>query len=401
MDHIDRIRRALRADPRLTSAVVAVAAALYYGIVVAGEIGRTQSIIVSAVPAALAVVFFRTRPLLAMQSSAAGILLVAWFMTNGVYVQDVTQQSAAALAIFGAARSTDDRVRRIGVLFTGFVAVAAALFVTTRWSEGTGAGIVLALPLLALTIGPWVLAGAIRDLGVVSGRLETSERLGETAKRDVVIEQERNRVARDVHDVVAHSLAVVIAQADGARYAAEKDPTTVGPALDAIAETARGALGEVRTLLHELRHTQGSAPVPGSSDVDALLDGFRALGLTVDVAHYGYQRALGPATDLAVYRVVQESLTNALRHGDVAQPVTVDFDWGDHALAVVVTNALLGDGVPQVDGPGHGIPGMRERAALAGGDFTVGIGTRGMFRVRASLPATSAPDAPTAVLSRA
>jgi signal transduction histidine kinase len=219
-------------------------------------------------------------------------------------------------------------------------------------------------------------------------------------ERDVVIEQERNRVARDVHDVVAHSLAVVIAQADGARYAAEKDPATVSPALDAIAETARVALGEVRTLLHELRHTQSATPSPGTGDLDTLIEGFRVLGLTVDVAHYGHQRALGDATQLAVYRVVQESLTNALRHGDTAQPVSVDFDWGDHALAVVITNALQGDGVPQVDGPGHGIPGMRERAALAGGDFTVGVGTRGMFRVRASLPASTSPDAPTVVLAR-
>jgi len=397
VDHIDRVRRALGADPRLASAVAVVAAGLYYGLVVAGEIGRTQSIVVSAAPAALAVLFFRTRPVLAMQCSAVGIVLVAWFMTNGVFVQDITQQSAAALAIFGAARSSRDRIRRIGVVFTGFVAVAASLFVVSR----TGEGAALVLPFIALTVGPWVLASALRNLRVVSSRLESSERLSETAKQDVLIEQERNRVARDVHDVVAHSLAVVIAQADGARYAAEKDPSTVGPALQAIAETARAALGDVRTLLHELRHAQDSVPAQGTDDLDALIDGFRSLGLEVEVAHFGRQRSLGDAVQLAVYRVVQESLTNALRHGDRRAPVSVDFDWGDHSVAVVVTNALPEDGVPQVEGPGHGIPGMRERAALAGGDFTVGIGTRGMFRVRASLPVGTAPETSTDVLSRA
>jgi signal transduction histidine kinase len=401
VDIIERWRSRLRADPRFAAALSVVAAVVYYWVVVAGEIGRTGSIIVTAVPAALVLIAFRVRPVLAMGLSALGILAVAWGMTNGLYIQDVTQQSAAAVAIFGAARSTDDRVRRIGVAFTGFVAVAATLFVASRWYWGAGAGPVLVLPFLALTIGPWVLARAMRDLRVVSGQLETSQERNLLAERDVIIEQERNRVARDVHDVVAHSLAVVIAQADGARYAAEKDPTTVGPALDAIAETARVSLGEVRTLLHELRHTQSATPAPGSGDVDALVDGFRGLGLTVEVSHFGHQRALGEATQLALYRVLQESLTNALRHGDVTQPVDVDFDWGDHALAIVITSALLDDGVPQIDGPGHGIPGMRERAALAGGDVTVGIGTRGMFRVRASLPAGPAPDAPTIALTRA
>lgn len=400
MGIIDRLRRRLRADARLAVALSVVAAAVYYWVVVAGEIGRTQSILVTAVPAALVLIVFRVRPVLAMGSSTLGVLGVAWAMTNGFAVQDVTQQSAAAVAIFGAARSTDARVRQIGVVFTGFVAVAAAVFVASRWYWGAGSGPVLALPFLALTIGPWVLARLMRDLTLVSDQLETSQERNLLAERDVIIEQERNRVARDVHDVVAHSLAVVIAQADGARYAAEKDPTTVGPALDAIAETARVALGEVRTLLHELRHTQSTTPAPGG-DVDALVEGFRGLGLTVEVSHFGQRRALGDATQLALYRVLQESLTNALRHGDVTRPVDVDFDWGDRALAIVVTSALRDDGVPQIDGPGHGIPGMRERAELAGGDFTVGLGTRGMFRVHASLPAGPAPDVHTVAMASA
>jgi signal transduction histidine kinase len=376
-----------------TRASVAWAFLLYLA-AVAADLPRYGTIVFSAIPCALVVIWFRTRPGVALALSAVGILFVFGTNYNGSSpgVGAVIAQSTVLLTIFGASASDSVRYRALAPV----VAVAMGVAIGVR---DLGFGL---LATVACTI-PLVAGFAWRQLvrnGRITGQLDESLNREQSIERDVVIEQERNRVARDVHDVVAHSLAVVIAQADGARYAAEKDPATVAPALDAIAETARVALGEVRTLLHELRHTQSATPSPGTGDLDTLIDGFRVLGLTVEVAHYGHQRALGDATQLAVYRVVQESLTNALRHGDTALPVTVDFDWGDHALAVVITNALQGDGVPQIDGPGHGIPGMRERAALAGGDFTVGVGTRGMFRVRTSLPAAAAPDAPTAVLAR-
>ncbi|RIX28176.1 sensor histidine kinase [Amnibacterium setariae] len=378
-------------------AVAAGAAVVWFFALWTPELGRNGGLaFVYGVPAVLVLLCWWTRPWLAMGLSALVLLLVLSGAVNGTAVNEggVLACATAWFAVLGAASSGDPRLHWAGGLL---VAVDTVL-------SGANNGfpsliIVLLLGGGALLLG-WVLRQRRSADRLRTGLAESEER-ERAVERDVVIEQERNRVARDVHDVVAHSLAVVIAQADGARYAAEKDPTTVGPALEAIADTARDALGEVRTLLHELRHTQRATPAPGTSDLDALIEGFRQLGLAVEVAHYGHQRALGDATELAVYRVVQESLTNALRHGDTGEPVTVDFDWGDHAVAVVVTNALVEDGVPQVEGPGHGIPGMRERAALAGGDFTVGIGTRGMFRVRASLPASPAPDAPTALMARA
>jgi signal transduction histidine kinase len=377
--------------------LAAGAAILWFFALWAPELGRNGGLaFLYGVPAVLVLLWWRTRPWLAIGLSALTLILVLFGAVNGTAVDSggLLACSTAWFAILGAALADDARLRATGGVL---VAVDAVL-------SGANNGFPSLVVVLLLGGGALLIGWAVRQRRSTD-RLRTglaeSEERERAVERDVVIEQERNRVARDVHDVVAHSLAVVIAQADGARYAAEKDPTTVGPALEAIADTARDALGEVRTLLHELRHTQRTTPAPGTSDLDALIDGFRGLGLAVEVAHYGHQRALGDATELAVYRVVQESLTNALRHGDTAEPVTVDFDWGDHAVAVVVTNALVEDGVPQVEGPGHGIPGMRERAALAGGDFTVGIGTRGMFRVRASLPASPAPDAPTALMARA
>lgn len=216
-----------------------------------------------------------------------------------------------------------------------------------------------------------------------TGEIRAVVKLGE-AKQEVSLEQERNRVARDVHDIVAHSLAVVIAQADGARYGAKNVPAPVVEALENIATTARGALTDVRVLLGELRHNQEAGPQPGMNDLDALVRGFRDSGLTIEWHSYGTAAELVGTPALAVYRIVQEALTNALRHGDRGTPVELVFDWGGTSLAVIVTNGMPSGATS--NGAGHGIPGMRERATLAGGELEASDGTNGRFRVRATIP---------------
>ena len=223
-----------------------------------------------------------------------------------------------------------------------------------------------------------------------------AERQRIDAQRSVVVEQERNRIARDMHDVVAHSLAVVIAQADGARYARAENPEAVDAALSTISTTAREALGDVRILLGQLRHSQDAAPQPVLSDLDRLFEQFAASGLAVDFDEHGKPRALPTGAQLAVYRIVQESLTNALRHGDGADGATVSFRWADDALDVEIASTLREQADetegsprrgPQGDGPeGHGLAGMAERAALAGGTLTA-VADDGRFTVSASIPA--------------
>lgn len=374
-------------------AFAVAAAATYYCVVVGGEIGRSGSIVVTAAPAALVLLFFRARPILAMALSALGILVVAWAMTNGFFIQDVTQQSSASLAVLGAALSTSERVRRIGVAFTGFVAVAAALFLATRLDTGVGVGLSLGLPFLVLIVGPWVLARMLRDMGDISGRLDTAERRNQAAERDVLLELERNRIAREVHDVVAHSLAVVIAQADGARFAAETTPASVAPALEAIADTARRALGEVRTMLHDLRSSEAGGVAPGPEDLQGLVAGIRALDVEVEEATFGAARPLGENVGLALYRIAQEALTNAMRHGDRTEPVGFELDWGDREVVLVVSNAVPLEVVPASERAGHGVTGMRERALDAGGDCSAGTGSNGRFRVRVALPIPAEQDA--------
>jgi signal transduction histidine kinase len=203
------------------------------------------------------------------------------------------------------------------------------------------------------------------------------------AEQVVVVEQERNRIARDMHDVVAHSLAVVIAQADGARYSRATDPEAVDDALTTISSTAREALGDVRLLLGQLRHSQDAGPQPALADLGRLVEQLRSSGLLIVLHEHGDPLSLPSGQQLAVYRIVQEALTNALRHGDIGREVVVDLDWSMDAAAVTITNAVASPS--REPRHGHGLAGMRERALLVGGTFSAGLdGSR--FVVRARIP---------------
>jgi signal transduction histidine kinase len=197
-------------------------------------------------------------------------------------------------------------------------------------------------------------------------------------------EQERVRIARDMHDIVAHSLAVVIAQADGARYAAASQPQMATEALGTIAQTARGALSDVRMLLTQLRHRQGDGPQPTLADLETLFAQVRQAGveprITVDPMPPGEPPG---AIQLAVYRILQEALTNAIRHGDGA--VDVHLAWHPDRVGIEIRNAVAGESAPVLGQGGHGLIGMRERAQLVGG--TLEAERRDAeFVVRAVLP---------------
>ncbi len=226
-----------------------------------------------------------------------------------------------------------------------------------------------------------------------------AERQRIDAQKEVVVEQERNRIARDMHDVVAHSLAVVIAQADGARYARVSDPEAVDAALTTIAGTAREALGDVRILLGQLRHSQQASPQPVLADLDRLIEQLRSSGLRVVVARQGEVLTLAAGQQLAIFRIVQEALTNALRHGDVAEEVNVDFRWSAEDVVLSVSNRIpAAMSAPDVSEegsagtPGHGLAGMRERAMLWGGDFSAGPSGDGGYLVWAALPIRAERD---------
>jgi signal transduction histidine kinase len=253
------------------------------------------------------------------------------------------------------------------------------------------AGFFFALLLVLLGL-PWTAGNLVRTRILARESREAqvqAERDAANAEAGVIVEQERNRIARDMHDVVAHSLAVVIAQADGARYAHATDPSAVDEALSAISGTAREALGDVRLLLGQLRHSQSEGPQPALVDLDRLLDQLRASGLTIRFEVVGIPLILGTGAQLAIYRIVQEGLTNVLRHGDVSQEATVRFEWTITDLEVTISSMTIASPRTAELRPGHGLAGMRERAVLAGGHLRTDVDDR-RFVVRATIPGTPA-----------
>lgn len=210
---------------------------------------------------------------------------------------------------------------------------------------------------------------------------------------------ERNRIARELHDIVAHSLSVVIVQADGAAAAVAARPELAVTVLNTISETSREALAEMRRLVGVLRTDPAErgdyAPAQGVADLSALVEQVRASGTTVDFRLIGAQCTLSPGLDLTIYRLVQEALTNVLKHGGPAAAATVELAYERDSVRVLVTDDGRGDA--NIEGPvdGHGLLGMRERVRLQGGRLAVGPRTGGGFGVQAWFNLPSAPTAGT------
>ena len=200
---------------------------------------------------------------------------------------------------------------------------------------------------------------------------------------------ERARIARELHDVVAHSLSVVIAQADGGRYAGKADPDAALGALDAIAATGRQALTDMRSLLGVLREGGGEeyAPQPDVAAIPALVEDVRASGLDIDLIVEGDARPLPAGPQLAAYRIVQESLTNVLKHAGPAGRAWVRLQWRPEGLELSVLDDGRGAAaMVEGDGGGQGVRGMAERARLHGGRLEAGPRAGGGFGVHAALP---------------
>lgn len=199
---------------------------------------------------------------------------------------------------------------------------------------------------------------------------------------------ERTRIAREMHDVVAHSLTIMIAQADGGRYAAAVDHVAAERALETIAETGRAALADTRRILGIFRDDDAAqilTPPPSGDWLASLFEHIREAGVPVSHVEVGTAVGLRPGTSAALYRIVQESLTNVLKHGGPGARATVMIEWKPGTAHVVISDN--GRGAASIsDGGGHGLVGMRERAIMLGGSLTAGPGPGGGFRVEAHIP---------------
>jgi signal transduction histidine kinase len=266
------------------------------------------------------------------------------------------------------------------VLHLGGVAVAEEAFPT--------------VPLLFGALvwgGAWVVGDRVRQRRArVAGLEEQLRRAEKEAERErrLATAEERTRIARDLHDSAGHAINVILVQAGAARLLQERDPERSRAALVTIEEVARETLGEIDQLVGALRDDDSSSedgrrvePPAGLAALETLVERHRSTGLGVTVREHGTRRPLPPALDQSAYRILQEALTNAARHGGGS--VEVDIDFGPSALELTVSNATLAG--EAVSGPAHGIVGMRERAALLGGSLDAGAAD-GRYRLRARLP---------------
>lgn len=221
---------------------------------------------------------------------------------------------------------------------------------------------------------PWLLVAFFCLLGALARKrreeveraVERAELMAERQAQEVRLAAlgERTHIAREMHDIVAHSLGVIIAQADGGRYAAASDPDAAAKSLQTIAGVGRASLAEMRQLLSVLRSDDARdlLPAPGLDDLDELAEDYRKAGLRVRLSTTGEPVDLPDTTALTVYRVVQESLANVLKHAGRTS-VDAALDWQPDRLIVTVRNPLPSQPAPDNPG-GHALVGMRERVAL-------------------------------------
>ncbi|WP_037319120.1 sensor histidine kinase [Amycolatopsis orientalis] len=221
-------------------------------------------------------------------------------------------------------------------------------------------------------------------LSVLEQRAADLERERDT-QAALAVAAERGRISRELHDVVAHALSVVVLQAQGAQAELERRPDRAREALDAIVGTGRTALGEIRRLLGALgQDTPDWEPRPGVERLPRLAADIRAAGTPVDFLVEGEPRPLPSTVDLSVYRIVQEALTNVLKHAGPDASVTIVMRYGPDTLEIEVTDDGIAAEAPP--GSGHGLEGMRERVNLLGGTFDAGPRPERGFAVRATLP---------------
>ena len=342
--------------------------------------------------------------------TAFGTLIVL-----GVLLAD-TSQAAPALIFLAAAyvlylvTVTNNRQTGAAALVLALTVILLIVLVDRQGRPNGGAGALL--PVAFALIIAWMIGYSVRQ------RRLYAQMLQHQAASSAVAE-ERLRIARELHDVVAHSMSVIAVQAGYGQYVIDSSPADAREALGAIQATSRDALEEMRRMLGVLRRQDAApaavradpgsapaapaaagpvraapaplAPAPGLADLDRLIQRTRGAGVQVSLERSGRVRAVPAGVDLSAYRIIQEALTNVVKHAGGSAYCVVSLDYGETALVVGVADdggqsLALTPAVPLTAGTGHGIIGMRERANLCGGEFIARRLPDGGFQVTAVLP---------------
>jgi signal transduction histidine kinase len=270
----------------------------------------------------------------------------------------------------------------------GLAIVLGCAAIVVYNAPGQAAGDLVFIP-IQFGIG-WLVGFALRERAeraeVAEERAARAERDRETAAR-VAVAEERGRIARELHDVVAHAVSVMVLQVGAVRHRMPETDTEDRETLKNVEQAGRSALAEMRRLLSAMRDDGDEVellPQPGLDNLDTLVNDVRAAGLPVRLRIHGEPAALAPGLDLSAYRIVQEGLTNALKHAGARQ-ADVDVEYGATELRLEVRDDGPG-GLSTADGPGHGLVGIRERVKIFGGDMSAGPVSTGGFVLRARLP---------------
>jgi len=357
-----------------------------------GQDGRVAAVPITFGLCAVVAVRRRSPEKALLLAAACGVAQVVFDVETNVadFAMLVAIYTAAAT---GAAWSS--RFGLIGGLLAPTIAAA-------RWppdNVNVPQGVVFAVFTTVPFALAWVLGDSLRTRRAYYAQLEERAARLESereAQAKVAVAAERARIARELHDVVAHNVSVMVVQADGAAYVFDTAPEQTRQALETISGTGRQALAEMRRLLGVLRTEEPAesgeyVPQPDVGQLGDLIEQVRGAGLPVDFEVGGSPRPLASGVELTVYRIVQEALTNTRKHGGPHAGATVRLSYGESALKLLVEDD--GRGAQRkmyeeggADGLGHGLIGMRERVGMVGGSLNAGPGPGGGFRISAVLP---------------
>jgi signal transduction histidine kinase len=326
-----------------------------------------------------------TVPLIVRRRAPLAVIIVisgatvAWALSAERPESGTMPFPALLLALFSVAVYATNSPKAVA----GLVVAVAAMLITIHSpfydTEPTAGNTAI---LFFFSAGTWT-AGWIVRRRAAHARLAYHDS-GELARS--AVSEERARIARELHDVVAHSVSIIAVQAGAAEQLVEHDPAAARDHISAVRVTARQAMGEMRRLLDVLREDDASyAPLAGLSLLPDLLDEVRAAGVNVQLLESGDRRELPPGIDLVAYRVIQDALTNVRKHATGAR-ATVALGYGARELTIEVSNESGPPSEHASDGAGHGLIGMRERVRIFGGHLDAGSRPDGGFRVRAVLP---------------
>lgn len=333
---------------------------------------------------ALLLVARRVRPLAVL----AGMLMVS-VLEFGVFgsPEGTAVALAPVIATYTVARHLERKQALVGLGLAVLLVACWAILdpLNSTWTERLSS-----MAWLAPTIIAWLLGTLVR----VSLLYREQRRVTAEQKASRAVAEERNRIARELHDVIGHSVSVMTVQASAVRRRLEASQGVERQALETVEATGRQALTEMRRMVGVLREGSGDdealdlEPPPGLAQIPRLAESFRSAGLLVSVSVSGPERELAPGLDLTAYRLVQEGLTNTLRHARSPQEAEVSIAYGERSIELAVRDDGVGAAAP--NGVGNGLMGMQERVAVYGGSLVARPRSEGGFELMATLPLESA-----------